>query len=87
MDERAQLKSDDPKQRIVAAEALSRMGPDAAPAAVELVIACADHESVRDYAVAALEELGAPPPELVPPLPDLAFENSAGPAWERADRS
>lgn len=63
MDEREKLQSDDMSQRISAAESLSLMGPDASFAAVELVAACADEEAVRDYAVAALEELGAPPEE------------------------
>ena len=71
MDERQELQSPNIEQRIVAAEALSQMGPDAAFAAVELVNACADEETVRDWAVAALEELGPPPPESLEPLAAL----------------
>lgn len=46
--------------RIHAAEALSLLGPEAAYAAVDLVAACADQDAVREYAVAALEGMGAP---------------------------
>ncbi|NQU22596.1 MAG: HEAT repeat domain-containing protein [Candidatus Nealsonbacteria bacterium] len=47
--------------RSQAAEQLSRLGPDAQPAAVALVQACNDDaEEVREWAVAALEELGSP---------------------------
>jgi len=47
--------------RRQAAEALARLGPEAATAAIPLVQACADRdEQVRDWVVAALEELPAP---------------------------
>jgi hypothetical protein len=51
----------DPIQRSRAAEQLSRLGPDAQPAAVALARACGDPtEEVREWAAAALEELGPP---------------------------
>lgn len=71
MDERQRLQSPDIQQRTAAAEALCQMGPDAAFAAVELVSACADDDTVRDAAVAALEELGPPTPEVLPSLVTL----------------
>lgn len=77
MDEREALKSSDLPQRVAAAEALSQMGPDAAFAACELVNACGDDDVVRDYAVAALEELGPPPTELLAEL--TALTSSADP--------
>jgi len=57
-----QLASTDAAQRAKAAEQLSRAGEAAAPAAVSLVQACGDdNESIREWAVAALEDLGPPP--------------------------
>ena len=51
----------DAATRTQAAEELSRLGPEAAPAAVALVRACGDEsEEVREYVVAALEEMGPP---------------------------
>ena len=48
--------------RVAAAELLARAGDAAAPAAVPLVTACGDDDDqVREWAVAALEDLGAPP--------------------------
>lgn len=59
-----QLTADDPAVRLAAAERLCRAGPAAAAAALPLVTACGDaHDGVREQAVAALEELGAPPPD------------------------
>ncbi len=72
MDEKQRLKSSDVREREAAAEALSQMGPDAAYAAVGLVGACADEESVQQWAVAALEELGPPPAESLGELTKLA---------------
>jgi HEAT repeat protein len=61
MDEQQRLQSPDAEHRTSAAEALSLMGPEAAFAAVELVRACADSAAtVREYSVAALEQLGPP---------------------------
>lgn len=76
MNERAELQSDEVERRVIAAEKLSRMGSDAAPAAVELVVACADDERVRDPAIAALEELGSPPLEALPRLAELVADNN-----------
>ena len=57
-----QLASSDPEQRAAAAELLSQAGEAAALAAVPLVTACGDaDERVREFAVAALEDLGPPP--------------------------
>ena len=66
------LASGDRETRIDAAGRLCRAGEAAAAAAVPLVGACGDSESeVRDQAVAALEELGPPPPESLESLVDL----------------
>lgn len=57
----ASLTSKDTATRREAAESLARVGPDAATVAVPLVQACGDDdEEVRNWVVAALEEL--PPP-------------------------
>ena len=68
----AQLGSADPGVRGAAAERLARMGEDAAPAAAVLVRACGDvDEHVREHAVAALEDLGPPPADVIRQLIDL----------------
>jgi HEAT repeat protein len=68
----AQLGSADPVARAAAAERLARMAEDAAPAAVAIVRACGDaDEQVREHAVAALEDLGPPPAEVIGQLIDL----------------
>ncbi|MBC8356925.1 MAG: HEAT repeat domain-containing protein [Planctomycetes bacterium] len=57
----ASLASTEVTTRREAAESLARIGPEAVNAAVALVQACGDDdEQVRDWAVAALEELPAP---------------------------
>jgi HEAT repeat protein len=56
----AGLTHSDPAKRREAAERLSRLGPDAREAAVPLVRACAEKEEIRNWAAAALEELGPP---------------------------
>ena len=71
MDEQQKLRSPNVLQREAAAESLSQMGPDAALAAVELVNACSDEDSVRQWAVAALEGLGPPPTESIQDLTQL----------------
>ena len=76
MDETEQLQSPDVQQRAAAAEALSLMGPDAGAAAVELVNACADQEAVREWAVAALEELGPPAAESLERLTALVHADN-----------
>ena len=57
-----QLAAADAEQRAAAAELLARAGEGAAAVAVPLVKACGDtDERVREWAVAALEDLGPPP--------------------------
>lgn len=58
--QRMDLKSPDLSTRATAAEHFSQAGEDAAFAAVELVQACGDDESVSQFAVAALEDMGPP---------------------------
>ena len=66
------LTDPDPTVRLVAAEELARSGEAAAPAAVPLVKACGDaDDQVREHAVAALEELGAPPTAAIADLVTL----------------
>jgi len=61
-----------PEQRLAAAEALARLGAEASPAAVSLVQALEiDDDGLRDWLVAALEELGAPSAADVPALAAL----------------
>lgn len=68
----AALAGTDPAARRAAAEHLAHAGTASAPAAVALVRACGDaDDEVREWAVAALEELGAPPPALVGELAAL----------------
>jgi HEAT repeat protein len=56
-----QLASTNAEQRAAAAEQLSQAGEEAAAVAVPLVTACGDaDERVREFAVAALEDLGPP---------------------------
>ena len=56
------LSAADPAERLAAAETLARRGPEAVEAASALVRACGDEdEQVRDWVVAALEELPPPP--------------------------
>ena len=67
------LSATDAGARADAAEALARLGAEAREAAVALVRASGDRDSnVRDWAVAALEELGPPPAADVEPLAALA---------------
>ena len=64
-----QLASTDPEQRAAAAEQLSQAGEHAAAAAVPLVAACGDADDrVREFAVAALEDLGPPLAADIPTL-------------------
>jgi HEAT repeat protein len=65
----SQLAAADADTRAAAAESLGQMAADAALAAVPLVEACRDDdERVREWAVAALEDLGSPPEDAVKPL-------------------
>ena len=64
-----QLASTDAEQRAAAAEQLSQAGEDAAAVAVPLVAACGDADDrVREFAVAALEDLGPPLAADIPTL-------------------
>ena len=64
-----QLASTNAEQRAAAAEQLSQAGEDAAAAAVPLVAACGDADDrVREFAVAALEDLGPPLAADIPTL-------------------
>lgn len=73
-----QLESADTQSRLRAAESLSRMAEAAAPAAVSLVRACGDTaDELREFAVAALEDLGPPPPETIGQL--ITLVDHAGP--------
>lgn len=57
----ADLAADDLAKRRQAAEQLSQLGPAASPAAVVLVQCAADpDEEVREFVVAALEDMGPP---------------------------
>ena len=67
-DLRRSLKSPDVSVRAAAAESLCQVGEDAVSAAVDLVCATGDDESVQVWAVAALEELGPPSRDNVDPL-------------------
>lgn len=58
--------------RVAAAELLARAGDATAEAVVPLVTACGDDdEQVREWAAAALEELGPPPRESLAALTGL----------------
>lgn len=60
-------------ERADAAERLCRAGEAARGAAVDLVRACGDADDrVREWAAAALEELGAPPTDATKNLTELA---------------
>ncbi len=73
----ASLSSGDCATRREAAESLARLGSGAAPAAISLVKACGDDdEQVRDWAVAALEELAAPDSATAGDLQSLVNDES-----------
>jgi HEAT repeat protein len=74
----AKLSAADAATRADAAERLCRAGLDAVPAAVPLVKACGDaDDQARDWAVAALEELGSPPPDAIGDLTALVGSGNA----------
>jgi hypothetical protein len=76
------LGASDESARREAAEKLSRLGPDAQPAAVPLVRACGDQsEDVSEWAVAALEEMGPPRASDVGELASLVGDPSADVAY------
>jgi len=65
----SQLTSGDLEQRQAAAEQLCQLGHDAVPAIPALLGAVADaDETVREWSIAALEGIGAPPPTLLDEL-------------------
>ena len=66
------LGSSDADIRAEAAERLAQAAEAAAPAALPLVRACGDDdERVREWAVAALEGMGPPPPDTLAGLTSL----------------
>ncbi len=68
----ASLASSDLGKRRQSAESLAKLGPAAVKAAVALVKTCGDEdEEVRNWVVAALEELPAPDPSQVAALEAL----------------
>lgn len=69
------LTNGDGARRSAAAERLAQLGPDAQAAAVELCRAAAN-EDTREWAVAALEELGPPPADQLPQLIELLDSKS-----------
>jgi HEAT repeat protein len=71
-----------PSDRAQAAEKLAHLGEAAQPAAVQLVTACGDEtEEVREWAVAALEELGPSRREDLEKLAHLAAHGSDDQAY------
>lgn len=68
---RADLRSSDEDMRAAAAENLCRAGAASAGSAIDLLNACGDEESVRKWAVAALEDLGPPGLGALQPLSNL----------------
>ena len=75
------LQSSNATQRQTAAEKLSQLGTDAAPAAVVLVEACGRSDDTRESVVATLEELGPPPAADVAKLAELLRDPSLDVAY------
>jgi len=71
------LNSSDVSVRATAAESLCAADAGSTRAAIALVKACADNESVQIWAVSALEGLGPPPIEAIEPLSNLAADDNA----------
>ena len=72
------LSASDDDTRAKAAEQIAQLGPDARPAAMALVLACGDEaEEVRQWAAAALEEIG--PPEVADLSQLVAFLKAGRP--------
>jgi len=70
------LKQGSVQERTEAAEALARIGTDAAFAVTELAEACGDQPAVSEWAIAALEELGPPPTSALSALAELTGSNN-----------
>jgi len=71
------LGSAEAARRVEAAQRLARAGAAAAGAAVALVRGCGDADAeVREWAVAALEDLGPPPDEAVAALVPLVQDRA-----------
>lgn len=67
------LSAADPGRRAAAAERLAHAGTLTGDAVVAVVLACGDDDdTVREWAVAALEDAGAPPEAVIPDLASLA---------------
>lgn len=85
MNDRSELQTDlsngGLEQRAAAAEQLCLQGSAASYAAVELVRATADMESVSTWAVSALEDLGAPSLDSLESLTELATSNQSAVAY------
>lgn len=71
-----QLQDKQVEVRTQAAEQLSRCGEEARSVAVDLVQACGDEEPVREWAVAALEDLGPPREDSVEKLRGLVVHTN-----------
>jgi HEAT repeat protein len=70
------LCSDEPGQRASAAESLAQLGAGCRDACLELVRACGTDQVTREWAAAALEEMGPPPStKLVSLVPLLASDS------------
>lgn len=63
-------------ERAAAAEALAQLGNECADACIPLVRACGTDELTREWAAAALEEMGPPPEACIPGLLELASDPS-----------
>lgn len=73
-----ELAASEASVRRAAAEKLAQLGPDAAPAALALVRACGNElADVRDWAVAALEEIAAPPANEIEKLAGMLGADSS----------
>jgi HEAT repeat protein len=73
----AELKSDDVGSRRSAAEKITQHGGDLRAVAIELIEACADtDEEVREWVVAALEELDTPSENDLSDLAELLADES-----------
>ena len=73
--------SGSPEERVAAAEALAQLGTDCCSACIPLVRACGTDEMTREWATAALEEMGPPPTEVIPKLIELIADPTNGVAY------